>query len=105
MNKLYDIIEIIISFVKISMVPSFNIFGIGFKPKSYLGIDVGTLSIKAVELTVEGGRPKLENYGILSNYGLAADSSAQGAQIQQSQKAFGGQAAAMIRRLLKEAGI
>lgn len=35
--------------------------------KSYfLGVDFGTSSIKAVELTVEGGRPMLSNYGQVS---------------------------------------
>jgi type IV pilus assembly protein PilM len=34
-----------------------------FKAKSTLGIDIGTSSIKVVELSKEGGRWKLENYG------------------------------------------
>ena len=35
-----------------------------FKAKSKLGIDIGTAAIKIVELSQEGGRWKLENYGI-----------------------------------------
>ncbi len=35
-----------------------------FKPKSKLGVDIGTASIKLVELSKEGGRFKLENYGL-----------------------------------------
>lgn len=35
-----------------------------FKPKSRLGIDIGTSSIKVVELSQEAGRWKLENYGM-----------------------------------------
>ena len=36
----------------------------GFKPKSKLGLDIGTASIKIVELAQEAGRLKLENYGL-----------------------------------------
>lgn len=35
-----------------------------FKPKSKLGIDIGTASIKIVELSKESGRFKLKNYGL-----------------------------------------
>ncbi len=35
-----------------------------FKPKSKLGVDIGTSSIKVVELSKESGRFKLENYGL-----------------------------------------
>ena len=38
-------------------------FGLS-KPRSLLGIDIGTSSIKVVELSREGGRFKLENYGL-----------------------------------------
>ncbi len=46
-----------------------------FKPKSKLGIDIGTSSIKVVELSQEGGRWKLENYGTYELHGIegAAD--------------------------------
>jgi len=82
----------------------FNIFGIGSKPKSYLGIDIGTLSIKIVEISNENGRPKLENYAILTDYDLALKNLAQdGAEI--TPKAFGGEASLMLRRLLKEGKI
>ncbi len=78
----------------------FNIFGIGSKPKSYLGIDVGTLSIKIVEFSNENGRPKLENYAILTNYGLASRNLVQdGAE--KTPKVFGGEANPMLRRLIK----
>ncbi len=39
-----------------------SLFGLG--PKSKLGIDIGTASIKIVELSKESGRFKLENYGL-----------------------------------------
>lgn len=37
--------------------------------RSYLGIDIGTTSIKIVELTEAGGKPTLKNYGVLESYG------------------------------------
>src|SRR3989338_6845448 len=74
---------------------SFNIFDIGGRTKSYLGVDIGTLSIKVVELSSEDGRPKLENYAALTNYGLASE----------NKKDFGGEAALMLRRLIKESGM
>ena len=74
----------------------FNIFSIGRGPKSYLGVDVGTLSIKIAELSDENGRPKLQNYAILSNYNLIEN---------QTPKVFGGEAPPMLRRALKESGI
>lgn len=36
----------------------------GFSNKNKLGIDIGTASVKIVELSKEGGRFRLENYGI-----------------------------------------
>ncbi len=74
----------------------FNIFSIGKGPKSYLGVDIGTLSIKIMELSDENGRPKLQNYAILSNYNLIEN---------KTPKIFGGEAPLMLRRLLKESGI
>ena len=41
-----------------------------FKSKSKLGIDIGTSSIKVVELSLEGGRWKLENYGTYELHGI-----------------------------------
>ncbi len=38
-------------------------------PPKILGIDIGTTSIKAIELAKEGGVIKLDTYGILENYG------------------------------------
>jgi len=35
-----------------------------FKSKTKIGVDIGTASIKVVELSKEGGRFKLENYGL-----------------------------------------
>ncbi len=82
----------------------FNIFGVGSKPKSYLGIDIGTLSIKIVEFSNENGRPKLENYAILTNYGLALRNLVQSGE-GKTPKAFGGEASPMLRRLVKTGAI
>jgi type IV pilus assembly protein PilM len=40
-----------------------------FKPKSFLGVDIGTISIKIVEITNFEKKPKLKNYGWLETYG------------------------------------
>lgn len=76
------------------MASPFNIFGIGGSIKSYLGIDIGTLSIKVVELSNENNRPKLQNYAILTNYGLT-----------ESSKIFGGEAILMLRKIIKESEV
>ncbi len=49
---------------------AFNLFG----TKSKLGVDIGTSSIKVVELSQEGGRWKLENYGIYELHGQSGGS-------------------------------
>lgn len=43
-------------------------FGFG-KTKSYLGVDIGTTSIKIVELEKGKHNPRLVNYGLLENFG------------------------------------
>lgn len=78
----------------------FNIFGVGFKPKSYLGVDIGTLSIKIVEFSNENGRPKLENYAILTDYDLALRNLVQD-DAKKTPKVFDGEASSMLRRLVK----
>jgi len=40
-----------------------------FKRNSYLGVDIGTTSIKLVEILKGNARPKLQNYGVLESYG------------------------------------
>lgn len=76
------------------MASPFNIFGIVGGIKSYLGVDIGTLSIKLVELSNENNRPKLQNYAILTNYGLT-----------ESPKIFGGEAIPMLRKIIKESEV
>ncbi|MDP3947152.1 MAG: type IV pilus assembly protein PilM [bacterium] len=36
---------------------------------SYLGVDIGTTSIKIVEVSRRGGKPSITNYGVLESYG------------------------------------
>lgn len=40
-----------------------------FGPSSYLGVDIGTTSIKIAEIGRGPGGPELQNYGILESYG------------------------------------
>jgi len=41
-----------------------------FKPKrSYLGVDIGTVTLKLVEISPVRGKPYLKNYGYLETYG------------------------------------
>jgi type IV pilus assembly protein PilM len=104
---MYVIIKPNLCFVKaftLFMGLPFNIFNIGAKAKSYLGVDIGTLSIKIVELSSENGRPKLENYASLANYGLTSENPLQENAVR-TQKAFGGEAGLMLRRLIKESGM
>lgn len=42
---------------------------IGFGSSSILGVDIGTASIKIVEIVKKFPKPKLKNYGILKTYG------------------------------------
>ena len=48
---------------------NFNFFKSTFKPKSILGVDIGTTSLKIVELERGSEKPKLINYGILETSG------------------------------------
>lgn len=43
----------------------FNFFG----TKSYLGVDIGTTSIKVVEIAKNSAKPKIHTYGFLESYG------------------------------------
>ena len=48
---------------------SFNFFKKFLPTKSYLGVDIGTTSIKLIELAQTQGLPKLISYGFLETYG------------------------------------
>ena len=79
----------------------FNLFG--GKPKTCLGIDIGTSSIKVVQLKRSEGRYKLETYGELQTYGylerLNDPFQTKNLQMLESQ------VAEMLRKITKEAGI
>lgn len=47
----------------------FNLFKQFLSKKSYLGVDIGTTSIKLAELKKDSDKPELLNYGILESYG------------------------------------
>ncbi len=47
----------------------FNFFRFLFGSRSYLGVDIGTTSIKMVEILKGRRRPRLGNYGVLESYG------------------------------------
>lgn len=51
------------------MINIFQSFKSAIGRKTYLGVDIGTTSIKVVELTESGERPLLKNYGVLESYG------------------------------------
>ncbi len=80
----------------------FNIFGKG-RGSSYLGIDIGTTAIKAVEIVVGKEKPTLVNYGVIESKGyLDRYNSA----IQTSSlKATDNVAAEIIRSLVREMGV
>src|SRR5581483_7690 len=52
----------------------FNFFGIFF-PKKMIGVDIGTSSIKVIEISKLGGGKTLENYGELKSEFLYQDAS------------------------------
>lgn len=69
------------------------------KSKSFLGIDIGTTSIKIAQLGKEGGRAKLDTYGSIENIGQSNNA------IQTSSlKLLDSQVAGMIKKIMKEAG-
>jgi type IV pilus assembly protein PilM len=68
--------------------------------KSAIGVDIGTTSIKLVELTLQGDRPQFKNYGVLENY---SHLSRQNSAIQTSSlKMDDKEAGNMLRSLVKQ---
>lgn len=80
-----------------------NIFRFG--QKTYLGIDIGTASIKIAELSKEKGRPKLENYAILESSKFLEPLADESAMMARTRRVFAGEAAKMIRQMLGKAVI
>ncbi|HAM95419.1 TPA: hypothetical protein DCP81_00480 [Candidatus Azambacteria bacterium] len=70
------------------------------KPKSFLGIDVGTSSIKVVQLSKERNRVKLDTYGQLETYAYAERFN--DAIQTSSLKMLDSQVADLIKKLLRE---
>lgn len=72
------------------------------KPKSCLGIDIGTSSVKVVQLKRSEGRYKLETYGELQTYGYLEKLND---PVQtKSLKILESQVIEMVRKIIKEAG-
>lgn len=66
------------------------------KPKSYLGVDVGTASIKIVQLGAKGERPNLETYGLLEIYSSRNDAQTDSLQILDKE------VASLLKEVVKE---
>ncbi len=68
-------------------------------PNSYLGVDIGTNSIKIVEIERTSGKPRLINYGMLENFGYLAR---QNEAIQTSSLSLSVQETARLLKILCE---
>lgn len=78
-----------------------NLFSRFAKKESYLGIDIGTTSIKAVELKRGGRGPELVNYAFLETYGYLERSNT--ALQTSALKLYDKEAAEYLRLILKKA--
>ena len=72
-----------------------------FKNKTFLGVDVGTSSIKVVQLTREGNKYKLDTYGEVHLF----EKGAQGKLEETSLKMLDDQVATLLRKIISEAGV
>lgn len=73
------------------------------KHKSFLGIDIGTSSIKVVQLGLEENRIKLETYGLLETYGKVEI--LQGTLQTSSVNILGGQVTDLLKNLLEKSKV
>ncbi|HUC31376.1 MAG TPA: type IV pilus assembly protein PilM [Candidatus Paceibacterota bacterium] len=73
-----------------------------FQKKSYLGVDIGTTSIKMVEVTAGKKAPRVVNYGILESSGYLAR--ANQALQTSGLKIFEEDAVTLLKALVKELG-
>ena len=73
-----------------------------FQKKSYLGVDIGTTSIKVVEIQEGKKAPRIVNYGILESSGYLAR--ANQALQTSGLKIFEEDAVALLKALIKEIG-
>lgn len=77
-----------------------------FKPKSRLGIDIGTSTIKIVELEKEGGRLSLKNYGLFEFKGSDSSlKSGEGGKTQDILKLPDGEIIWGIKEVIKKSKI
>jgi len=69
--------------------------------ESYLGVDIGTTSIKIAEITKGGEWPKLVNYGILESYGHLEriNSAIQTSSLKMAEKETGALLKALVKKL------
>jgi type IV pilus assembly protein PilM len=73
------------------------------KHKSFLGIDIGTSSIKVVQLGLEENRVKLETYGLLETYGKVEI--LQGTLQTSSVNILGSQVTDLLKNLLEKSKV
>ena len=73
-----------------------------FKSESYVGVDIGTTSIKMVEITAGKKVPRVVNYGILESSGYLAR--ANQALQTSGLKIFEEDAVTLLKALIKEVG-
>ncbi|HEX4104206.1 MAG TPA: type IV pilus assembly protein PilM [Candidatus Paceibacterota bacterium] len=78
----------------------FNIFS--SHPSSYLGVDIGTTSIKVVEVRKGGKRPQVTNYGLLESSGYL--SRANQALQTSSLKIFEADIVGLLKTVVREMG-
>lgn len=73
------------------------------KPTSYAGIDIGTSSVKMVQLKLEENKAKLETYGFLDNFGTFefSDNTNRIGKL----KVLDDRIVEIIKKIVKEAGI
>jgi type IV pilus assembly protein PilM len=72
-----------------------------FKNKTFLGVDIGTSSIKIVQLTREKNKYKLDTYGEVHLY----EKDTQGRLEETSLKMLDDQVATLLRKIIAEAGV
>lgn len=73
------------------------------KRKSFLGIDIGTSSIKVVQLAAEDNRARLETYGLLETYGKV--DLVQGTLQTSSVNLLGNQVVDLLKNLLEKSKV
>jgi len=86
--------------VKFNLTAKIDLLSV-FKNKTFLGVDIGTSSIKVVQLTRERGKYKLDTYGEVHLY----EKGAQGKLEETSLKMLDNQVATLLKKIITEAGV